>query len=51
MNILARLPLDRGRTSPIASEKWIEEYNVPFVSGKEQMEILNFAGNTVEYCD
>jgi hypothetical protein len=30
---------DSGCTAPRASEKWIEEYNSPFVTPKEQSEI------------
>jgi hypothetical protein len=42
--------LDSGCTTRIVSEKWIEEHNVPFVTSKEQKEIQNFAGGTVEDC-
>jgi hypothetical protein len=49
-NIPARVLLDSGCTTPIASEKWIEEHNVPFVTHKKQKEIQNFAGDTVENC-
>jgi hypothetical protein len=49
-NIPARVLLDSGCTTPIASEKWIKEHNVPFVTHKEQKEIQNFAGHIVEDC-
>jgi hypothetical protein len=49
-NIPARVLLEFGCTTPIESEKWIEEHNVPFVTRKEQKEIQNFAGDTVEDC-
>jgi hypothetical protein len=47
-NIPARVLLDSGCTTPIASEKWIEEHNVQFVTRKELKNIRNFAGDTVE---
>jgi hypothetical protein len=49
-NIPARVLLNSGYTTLNASEKWIEEYNVPCLTGKEQMEIQNFARVTVEDC-
>jgi len=49
-NIPARVLLNSGCTTPIASEKWTEDHNVPFATSKEQNEIQNFAGDTVEDC-
>jgi len=49
-NIPARVLLDSGCTTPIASEKRIEEHNVPFFTRKDQKEIQNFAGDTVGNC-
>jgi hypothetical protein len=49
-NIPARVLHDSGCTTSIASERWIEELNVPFVTHKEQKEIQNFAGDIVEDC-
>jgi len=42
--------LDSGCTTPIASEKWVEEHKIAFVACEEQKEIENFAGDTVENC-
>jgi hypothetical protein len=49
-HIPARVLLDSGCTAPIASAKWIEHHNDPFVTCKEQKEIHNFAEETVEDC-
>jgi hypothetical protein len=49
-NIPARVLLISGCTTPIASQKWIEEHHVPFVTHKKQKAIHNCAGNTVEDC-
>jgi len=49
-NIPARVLLDSGYATPIASQKQIEEHNVPFVSRNEQEEIQNFAEDTVDDC-
>ena len=49
-DIPARVLHNSGCATPIASEKWIEEHNVPFLTHPEQKEIQNFAGDTVEDC-
>jgi hypothetical protein len=49
-NIPARVLLYSGCTTPIISEKWIEEHDVPFVTRKGQKEIQNFTGETVQDC-
>jgi len=50
-NIPARVLLDSGRTTSVASEQWIEKHNVSFGTCKEQKEIQNCAGDTVEDCE
>ena len=49
-NIAARVVLDSWCTTPVASEKWIEQHIVQFVTRKKQKEIQNFARETVEDC-
>jgi hypothetical protein len=49
-NTPGRDSLDAGCTTPIASAKWIEEHNVPYVTSKERKKIQNFAEDTGEDC-
>jgi len=49
-NIPARVLLDSGYNAPFASENWIKENNVPFVTLRELKDIQDFPGETVENC-
>lgn len=49
-NIAARVLLGSGCTTPIASENWIDEHNVSYVTSTEQKAIQDFPRNTVEDC-